>query len=63
MKTSSGMINTTACNIDNLLRSSCSREEMERELASLLSDAGKEAFLCALASQLFIWRHLMLHSQ
>ncbi|ENK9514986.1 hypothetical protein AB4G61_004919, partial [Salmonella enterica] len=51
MKTSSGMINTTACNIDNLLRSSCSREEMERELASLLGDAGKEAFLCALASQ------------
>ncbi|AGR57671.1 hypothetical protein P6115_002567 [Salmonella enterica] len=63
MKTSSDMINTTACNIDNLLSSHCSREEIERELASLLNDAGQDAFLCALASQLFIWRHLMLRGQ
>lgn len=35
------MINTTACNIDNLLRNHCSRAEIERELTSLLNEAGK----------------------
>lgn len=59
MNTSPGSINITAYNLDSLLRSSCSCEEMERELTIQISKVGRDAFMSALSAQLFVWRHLL----
>ncbi|CAD6169265.1 Uncharacterised protein [Escherichia coli] len=59
MRAPSNRINITACNLDDLLRSSCSREEIEQELTIQISKVGKDAFMRALSAQLVVWRYLL----
>ncbi|EAX8326027.1 hypothetical protein LAH30_004727 [Salmonella enterica] len=53
-------LNVVICNLDNLARSSCCRDEFECELKAMQVRYGNDEFIAALSYWMFINNHLLI---